>query len=172
MRNNKGIKKDLSKNNKNQEMKRTRRHGNKHKEKIQMDSDIPRTSSYAPLTGGKFPLAELGIGTFTPSKAWKVANLNSLSFNKYLGKIFQESIKRLCVSIVAPLSTTIEIVVVENIKDDPLATTSTSVSFTRVSKKNLKNMIRRLKSIKKELGPWKKRQNYTRVTEPTSRILG
>jgi hypothetical protein len=106
-----------------------------------MDTDIPGTSSDAPLTRGNFPLGELGLGAFTPSKARKVANMNSFRFDKDLGKIVQQSIRRLHVSRVAPLSVTTEKFVVKNIKDDPLAIALAGVAFTQVSEKNLKNMM-------------------------------
>jgi hypothetical protein len=54
-----------------------------------MDTNILRTSSRTPLIRGHFPLGELGLGVFTPSKAQKVENMNSFRFDKDSGKIFQ-----------------------------------------------------------------------------------
>jgi hypothetical protein len=43
-----------------------------------------------PLMGGHFPLGELGLGLFTPSKAHKVSNLNTFRFDKASRKIVQQ----------------------------------------------------------------------------------
>jgi hypothetical protein len=52
-----------------------------------MDMDIPRSSIDIPLMGGNFLLGEMGLGAYTPSKPWKVANLNAFRFDKDSGKI-------------------------------------------------------------------------------------
>jgi hypothetical protein len=56
---------------------------------------------------------------------------------------------------VAPLSITIEKVVVENITDDPLEIASVGVAFTQASEKNLKNMMQGNRGVQgknKDLG--------------------
>lgn len=52
-----------------------------------MDMDILRSSRDIPLTGEYFPLEELGMGSYTPSKDQKVTNMNFFIFEKDSGKI-------------------------------------------------------------------------------------
>jgi hypothetical protein len=87
-----------------------------------MDNENTKASSNIPLTGVHFPLGVLGLGGFTPSKAKKVASLNSFRFDKDSGKIIQHSTKRLFISIISPLSVIIEKTVVEDITKKTLAT--------------------------------------------------
>jgi DNA segregation ATPase FtsK/SpoIIIE-like protein len=53
-----------------------------------MDTDLPEASSI-PLTGGHFPLGELGLGGLTSFKASRVADLDSFIFDRAQGKIVQ-----------------------------------------------------------------------------------
>jgi hypothetical protein len=73
-----------------------------------MDTDILGAFHSASLTGGKFSLGELGLGAFTPSKARKVANINSFKFDKDLGNISQQNTRRSSIFKIAPLLVTID----------------------------------------------------------------
>jgi hypothetical protein len=99
-----------------------------------MDTDFLYSFLDAPLTRGNFPLGELGLGVFTPSKSWKVANLKLFRFKKESEKIIQQIIIRLHVSRLAPLSITTLKVVVESITNDLLSITSTDMTFTQALK--------------------------------------
>jgi hypothetical protein len=99
---------------------------NKKEEKMKRKQDIPRSSTNIPLIRGHFPLGELGLGFYTPSKARKVANLNSFRFAKKLGKIIVQKIKK--------LPSNNGDMVIENIKNDPLSITSADVAFNHQRK--------------------------------------
>jgi len=62
-----------------------------------MDKDIARSLEEAPLTDGNFPLFEIGLGIFTPSKDSKVGNIKTFQFDKASNKIVQEKTKKLLV---------------------------------------------------------------------------
>jgi len=77
--------------------------------------------------------------------------LNYFIFEKVSVKIVQQSIKRILIARVAPLSVTTKKVVVENITHDPLAIASTGIHFTQESMKNMKNMMQDIEEYKERI---------------------
>jgi hypothetical protein len=69
-----------------------------------MDTYILRSSAEAPLTSGNFPLDEIRLGLFTPSKAHKVENPKTFRFEKTYEKIVQQQTKKLSFIEKYPLS--------------------------------------------------------------------
>lgn len=76
---------------------------------------------------------ELGPGEFTPSKAIRVANLDSFRFVKVQGKIVKETINKLLVVGASALVVTTKTPIIENIHGDPLVIASAGVEFTQAS---------------------------------------
>jgi len=70
---------------------------------------------------------------------------------KEVYKIIQQSMKVIPIYVIYPLSITIDTIVVEEIRDNPLVITSKSVAFTEASKQNLKNMVQEIEDYKKTL---------------------
>jgi hypothetical protein len=78
-----------------------------------------------PIIERTLPIRRVGDRrSYTPSKARKVANLNSFRFDKESRKIILQKTKKLLVVGVALLSVMIEEEVIENIRDDPLSISS------------------------------------------------
>ena len=95
-----------------------------------MDTDLPEASSI-PLTGGHFPMGELGLGVLTPFKASRVADLDSFIFDRAQGKIVQQTVRTFTVSGVQPVTVTTERTIVINTSQDPIVMASASVAFTK-----------------------------------------
>jgi hypothetical protein len=83
--------------------------------------------------------------------ARKVADLSSFRFDKDLGRIVQQKVKKLPVIGLAPLSVMTETEVVENIRHDPLAIALVGVAFTQASEQNLKNVLQELEEAKERI---------------------
>jgi hypothetical protein len=64
--------------------------------------------------GGHFPLSDLGLGIFLPSKARKVENMNTFIFDKDSSKIVLQKTRNLPMTRKSPLWVTTETNVTKN----------------------------------------------------------
>jgi hypothetical protein len=121
----------------------------------------PSKSNYGTtLTKFHFPLGKMGLGSFTPSKSDRVASFNCRIFDKAIGRIVKQSLKKIPIPSDPTLDVTIDTPLVMNIKEYLVALASTRVVFTQASKQDIRYMAKEIEEYKVKVRIIKKEVRY------------
>jgi hypothetical protein len=103
------------------------------------------------IIGGHFPLPEMGLVHFTSLKSESVAMLDTLFFNKIKKQIVRQMQKNLKLVGIPELTITIETHVLRGIDKGPVATVSTNVHCTQVTKVNILKIFKEIEDYEIDL---------------------
>lgn len=103
-----------------------------------MDIDIPEISIADANEHTKF--SELGLGLCTPFRPSEVPNLKKFTYDKVLGKIVQEKVKKLQVTLGNPISVLTQNPIIGNANEDLVTIASVGSNFMNATKDHIRNL--------------------------------